>query len=797
MTIRILCFDFDGCLFHLDYINSSDKDVIAHNKEFLDKLASQSIDFKQVYTSVGSTRQSVSSDYSNSIIVKNGLIVGNKGSCFPAIKKIADYLKAEHDPFLLADVFGDLPEGTSFNRAINPDNKESHSHWLYDESKFIILYAQMHHFARKHPKEELIFDFFDDRSLDEKDSLNILQNLKDYFSRNQQMIPPNLTLRLNHYKGKAQTLIAEIKGDSTSFIDENYAETVKEVAHLASANGQADGRKIPLHTLSYAEPKDLESRAPSLFYLKKNLEEMRTGENTLSANAQLVIDALGQVDSSNFSREEFDLLNEAKYYFAVIAKEKRFWDAIIPKNLENLNPKQLSAIFVNLSSLLENPEQHEPIYERLSSCGWATNNYLALSKLLAKNNNQENINQFLRQKGERLPIDALIITPFQRLPRLALFSCDWVKALESFPDSFSGKKAAISFKRKFKRLLSSLNQISKLIEEQNKLKVKNPISLADSFFDLFKIETNQNFQPYIDPQALLAKKFKQDLIQSYLQNQEETINQDDLEDKREELEIIEKKLKDLSLSYIRDAENSSPYDFTRATSDLSQDFRKMDENKEIEEFSSLVGQSTLFFSEKLEPLNSTLDPEPKEKLFTISQSEGQQRNAVEIPEIALQKESASKIPETPNTKPITASKEIDCTSLEVDTQRITTSTKSERDLKKIITKAAIQGIKNYLDWSEKGIRNRGAQGWFTKLRHGQDGRDQARGLASKLGGDSPAKAIIDNFLNNPYTRFNNHSLASYLLDSLTAIENSPWQDTSGYPEYTPFDGEEETSCCCF
>ncbi|MBA2710694.1 MAG: hypothetical protein H0U57_08905 [Tatlockia sp.] len=795
MTIRILSFDFDGCLFHQDYFRSLDKDVIKHNRVMLENLIKENVVFEDLITIIGSTRQSLETDNANAT-------VGNKGSCFPAIQQISKYLNANFDPFLLADTFGDLPEGTSFNRAINPDNDEPHSRWLYDESKLTILYAQMHHFACKFPNKDMIFDFIDDRSLNQNDELNILQDLNTYFSRYPQMIPPNITLRLHHYQGKDMTPIALIKGDSNGFIDENYAETIKEIANLAKDNSQADGLTKALHTIKHAIPEVLKSRSPlivesaeqkkSLFYLKKNLEEMRTGENNLSANGQLVIDALEQVDSSDFSREEIDLFNDAKYHFAVIAKEKKFWDSIIPLDLENINYQELSNIFVQLSQLLENPEHHEPIHERLSSCGWATNNYIALSKLLAKNkNNMGKIDRYLRNNNQNLPIDALIITPFQRLPRLALFSCDWVKALDCFTDSFSGKKAATSFKRKFKRILSSLNQVSKVIEEQNKQKEKHPVTLAESFFDLFKTESKSNgtFQAYIDPQALLSKKIKQDLIQSFMQLQEEADSQDDLEDNREELVNIEHQLAELSLSFIQNAE-SSTYDFTLATANLAEEFRKLDEEKK-------TGFSSSFFVEESNStinlansyLDSSSDKKPKEKLKELDKTNATMSEK-KIP-LKTTETNIIKEPQHPSPQKIARN----------SIKENTLSKTPESSMQKIIAKAALEGIKNYLDWSEKRVRNRGTNGWFTRLRHGQEGRDRARELSSKLGADSPlleTQSVINTFLNNPYTRFNNHSLASYLLDSLTAIENSPWHDTSRYPEYSPFDGEEEKGCCsCF
>ncbi len=115
-----------------------------------------------------------------------------------------------------------------------------------------------------------------------------------------------------------------------------------------------------------------------------------------------------------------------------------------------------------------------------------------------------------------------------------------------------------------------------------------------------------------------------------------------------------------------------------------------------------------------------------------------------------------------------------------------------------ILDAALKAVNSYLEWSEKGIQHRGVNGWFTWLRHGQYGRDRANALKDSLQHNSSLQQIqtaIDDFLNKPYTRFNNHSLASFLLDELSVIENSPWSDTNRYPEYKPLDAKAEPECC--
>jgi len=107
MAIRILSFDFDGCLFNINFHSSRIKNIIRANLSFLNKIRKQNHMFSDAVTFIGSNRQSHAIDRANS--VHNGT-----GSCFPAIQKVSNYLHTALDPFLLADIYGDLPDGTAY-----------------------------------------------------------------------------------------------------------------------------------------------------------------------------------------------------------------------------------------------------------------------------------------------------------------------------------------------------------------------------------------------------------------------------------------------------------------------------------------------------------------------------------------------------------------------------------------------------------------------------------------------------------------------------------------------------------
>lgn len=253
MTIRVTSFDFDGCLFNLNYIYSEPKDVIAANRVFLDAIREASSDFTKRITFVGSNRQSLSIDIANSF---------GKGSCFPAVKTVSDYLGTTLDPFLLADIYGDLPDGTSYQRA--RDNQEGkyqgpHSEWLFDETKATILYAQMHKVAQENPEEDIIFDFYDDRGNRARAPIDILEHLQTFFTKYPELIPSNVTLRLNHYAGGTVTPLATIKGQG--FIDANYKQTVKDMATITIAKAPyADGISASIETALHVDASELHNR---------------------------------------------------------------------------------------------------------------------------------------------------------------------------------------------------------------------------------------------------------------------------------------------------------------------------------------------------------------------------------------------------------------------------------------------------------------------------------------------------------------------------------------------------------
>lgn len=235
MIYDVYSLDYDGCLAHLGFLSAKQKNILAANKDFIN-LLKVSPNPKIAY--VGSNRQSALDDLANSH-------ADERGSCYPAIHAMSKELNAVLDPFLLSDLYNDLPDGTSFKMALEQiasNQKDYHPagiklindfpNWIHDESKLTLLYAQIHKVASEHPKDMINFHFFDDRE-------DLLDNLHAYFSKYPESIPANVTLKLNQYRGPVdkfdkpiEPLIREyapIQGTRTTF-DANYRQTVKDMA---------------------------------------------------------------------------------------------------------------------------------------------------------------------------------------------------------------------------------------------------------------------------------------------------------------------------------------------------------------------------------------------------------------------------------------------------------------------------------------------------------------------------------------------------------------------------------------
>lgn len=242
--IHVVAIDMDACLFNKKY--QEEKKYQAHilsmgrqysavlgaNYNFLTALKKEKNNYAKTIAVMGGRRQSYADDLAISRDKKTEL-------GFKAIQEVSEFLDADHDPFLLADVYGEVGdkgvrEGISFFKATSDKYKGSHANWVSDNSQISVLYAQMHKMAKDHPNEPIVFDYYNGDT-------KVLQAINDFYSTYKAMLPGNLTLRLNFYQGgKRFTNVKELANPG-GIIDDKYADTTQTITRMmAEAHLQAD-----------------------------------------------------------------------------------------------------------------------------------------------------------------------------------------------------------------------------------------------------------------------------------------------------------------------------------------------------------------------------------------------------------------------------------------------------------------------------------------------------------------------------------------------------------------------------
>lgn len=224
--IRVVSIDYDGCLSNKNYYYdpNSENDIIHHNQVLNNSLAEKAALFTKTICIIGSIRQSKKLDDEGIALQRYHPSI-RIGSCFQVIKGFSEYHKATFDPFLLADIYGNLPDGESFRRATDPDYKDAHADCIGDDTKLTLLYAQMHKFANENPDKLITFEFYDDL-------VDITDELFRYFQSYPELIPFNVGLSINRYAGETITPMSTIQG--IGIIDENYKQTVVEMTNIVA-----------------------------------------------------------------------------------------------------------------------------------------------------------------------------------------------------------------------------------------------------------------------------------------------------------------------------------------------------------------------------------------------------------------------------------------------------------------------------------------------------------------------------------------------------------------------------------
>lgn len=223
MAIHVVSFDFDDCLAHKKYYQQN-RDVITANRGLLDGIRIENSKYCKTISFVGSNRQSYLFELANLVLLR--------GPCFTDMLKLSKYLDATFDPFLLADVYSDLEDGTSFKSSLS-DNffYRKDKGWVWDRQKATLLYAQIQKVANENPTEAIIFDFYDDRGNNLYKEEHTLERLNNFFEKNSQLIPKNVTLNLHHYAGEHTECLFQIKGSGGN--NPTFKQTVKDMAKQA------------------------------------------------------------------------------------------------------------------------------------------------------------------------------------------------------------------------------------------------------------------------------------------------------------------------------------------------------------------------------------------------------------------------------------------------------------------------------------------------------------------------------------------------------------------------------------
>ncbi len=316
-VIRVLSFSFDGCLFNLPFLNDTRlaRDIVKSNQHLLSQIKKERDNYSETRVYIGSHRQSMLIDY-----LYSGADQGNKGSCFGRIQEIATALKANFDPFLLADIFEKLPDGKSYYTALKQldknntyyDNGAQHNNTsnkqcnYQDKNKVIIVYAQVHKTAVENPGKKIVYDFYDGKQ-------EILQVLNSFFSGNKNLIPSNVTLKLHQYGGnkidKLDNLRPRFIGrlQGAGYIDRQYRKTVDTMVSSCKKNANFIDVTTGLDKTCFQQ---------SLFtHLYLDAIEMASKEGNKPKKAYLAKQGLAVLDNLNYFQEKKKYSSEKLTHF--------------------------------------------------------------------------------------------------------------------------------------------------------------------------------------------------------------------------------------------------------------------------------------------------------------------------------------------------------------------------------------------------------------------------------------------------------------------------------------------------
>lgn len=271
-NILVLAIDFDDCIFNLRYLDSNSPNrIIEANEAFINQILAKinSGNWSKIIFTVGSNRQSC---WTNTKRCRN-----TKTDQTSDVSTFSEYLRfcaeiekrtlvsCSVDKYLLADSCGQKPEGDNFNNAINGNDYQCRSHFQ-DISKLNITYAQIHKISYENKNANISYCLCDDRN-------GILLSLADFYKRNEDLLPENVTTTFLKYDAdtseEAETLDVTVKGNGP--IDEDYGETL---AAMEKYSGCSNDKSRGFNLRHYWFTELLQSNAEALenFKLQRQLQ---------------------------------------------------------------------------------------------------------------------------------------------------------------------------------------------------------------------------------------------------------------------------------------------------------------------------------------------------------------------------------------------------------------------------------------------------------------------------------------------------------------------------------------------
>ncbi len=234
--------------------------------------------------------------------------------------------------------------------------------------------------------------------------------------------------------------------------------------------------------------------------LKYSIDEFSRIHTSLASKATMLIAALNDPLIDTLSAEEQSIIDKLKTHLLVLTQNDNDFSEVF--RLEPGTDLHLKETFTKLNNFLASTEQNQLFKQHIIGCFWIAKNYLPISNI------------FIKLDIKSPAIRGALISPIQHLPRLHLFTLEWVKQTKHT----NLNEIVISISRKFKRLATSLNQIIKADEcSQHQQAQANSIATTLSrYFQSFATKAEHSVD-FLETSFLLEPAVTQSLEQSFIE----------------------------------------------------------------------------------------------------------------------------------------------------------------------------------------------------------------------------------------------------------------------------------------